>query len=86
MAAYRRGNHGHPVPGGALQIQIFEKIQSRLNSVQIDDWFPLKPFDRLSSTGFDASLVARVMISYDSNVKLDPKDATHIEDLKGLPG
>lgn len=61
------------------------KVESEALITQIEDWYPLKPFDGRPGSQIDNSLVARVVISYDSNCKLDPRKFEHIEDLKGNP-
>ena len=40
----------------------------------------------MSNTNFDASLIARCIITYESTHKLDPKDAKNLEDLEQATG
>ena len=65
-----------------LEIPFKYKFTKRF---KIDDWFAVKPFDKAQSRAFDNSLVARVVVTYEANAKLDPKDYAHLEELAGRP-
>jgi hypothetical protein len=56
------------------------KVNKRLT--KIDDWFPVKPFDKCQLQQVD-SLVARIVIDYDANCKLSPKDYDNAQDVEG---
>ena len=55
---------------------------------KIDDWFQLRPFEKGVTKTIDSSLVARVVINYEANCKLDEKEFAsmgHLQEVQKSP-